>query len=149
MSERLTILTTKGPALKLDNPGDEEEARQQLHDKYLEAIGKLYYFEVLDEAGLITENPCKPGSRVHCLERYPDDEDGEWECSGYIFMGACMDYVMVMPDDPAADGSFDDLMKITERESLQDEPGIKLIHKENVFMKLGEAYMEKERRRTK
>ena len=60
-----------------------------------------------------------------------------------------MDYVMVTPDDPAADGSFDELMKITEQESLQDEPGIKLIHKDNVFLKLGEAYMEKERRRTK
>lgn len=57
VSERLTILTTKGPALKLDNPGDEEEARRQLHDKYLEAIGKLYYLEVLQEAGMLAVIP--------------------------------------------------------------------------------------------
>lgn len=52
MSERLTLRTEKGAALKLDNPKSEKEAKQQLMEKYKIAVEKLAYFEDLEEVGL-------------------------------------------------------------------------------------------------
>lgn len=48
MIERLTIITPKGAALKLDNPKNEKEARKQLMDKYKIAVDKLAYYEDLE-----------------------------------------------------------------------------------------------------
>lgn len=53
-SKRLTIMTKTGAALILDNPQNEQEAREQLMLKYKLAINKLAMYETLEEEGKIT-----------------------------------------------------------------------------------------------
>ena len=48
--ERLTERTPKGAALKLNNPSNEHEAREQLIAAYKVAIDKLADYEDLEEA---------------------------------------------------------------------------------------------------
>lgn len=57
---RLTTRTEDGrAALKLEDPKTEEEARKQLHDKFLVAVEKLARYEDLEEIHLKTGlKPC-------------------------------------------------------------------------------------------
>lgn len=89
---RLTTRTEDGrAALKLDNPKTEEEARNQLHDKFLLAVEKLARWEDLEEIDPETGlKPCpfcgskwtqvkyshNPGDTAHVydgFEAYCDD----------------------------------------------------------------------------
>ena len=54
--ERLTERTPKGAALKLNNPSNEHEAREQLMSAYKVAIDKLADYEDLEEANLSKPN---------------------------------------------------------------------------------------------
>lgn len=93
---------------------------------------RLKYYEDLEEAGQLVKLPYKYGDWVYCLE----NEDDEWEYSGYIFLGVCKDYIIVSPwksDD------IDQQLHIMERNSPYDENDIKIIHKNNVFLTPEEA----------
>ena len=50
MMERLTERTPKGAALKLNNPSNEHEAREQLATAYKVAVEKLADYEDMEEA---------------------------------------------------------------------------------------------------
>lgn len=72
--ERLTINTSKGPALRMDNPRNEEEARKMLMDKYLEAVKKLAQYEDIgftpEELNLFFDPP----EQIYIID-FPEDDD--------------------------------------------------------------------------
>lgn len=93
---------------------------------------RLKHYEDLKEAGQLIELPYKYGDWVYCLE----NEDDEWEYSGYIFLGVCKDYIIVSPWES---DDIDQQLHIMERNSPYDENDIKIIHKNNVFLTPEEA----------
>lgn len=65
--KRLTVNTPKGPALKLDNPQTEQEARERLMEKYTIAIRKLARYEDLEEQGRLVKIPCAVNDVVYLV----------------------------------------------------------------------------------
>lgn len=65
--KRLTVRTPKGAALKLNSPQTEQEAREQLMEKYTVAIEKLAAYEDLEEQGRLVKIPCAVNDVVYLV----------------------------------------------------------------------------------
>ena len=63
--DRLTKWTLKGAVLLLDSPKSEEEAREQLKEKYKKAVNQLATYEDEIESGEFLEFP-------RIVNKYPD-----------------------------------------------------------------------------
>ncbi len=69
---RLTVRTSKGAAVKMDEPANEAEARKMLMEKFNKVCEKLAHYEDLAEAGRLAELPCKVGETVYIAgEKFP------------------------------------------------------------------------------
>lgn len=93
---------------------------------------KLKHYEDLEEANKLVELPYNYGDWVYCLE----NEDDEWEYSGYIFLGVCKDYIIV---SPCESDNIDQQLHIMEINSPYSENDVKIFHKNNVFSTFEEA----------
>lgn len=92
---------------------------------------KLKHYEDLEEAGRLTEQPCKPGDKVWCIE--------EDDYAGYLFMGMCGDYAIVCSTYTWCE-DFDHQLETMAEETIEDgETHVEAFHKSNVFLTKAEA----------
>lgn len=88
-------------------------------------------YENLEEQGLLLKLPCKAGDKVYCIENnYIEDTA---ECSRYLFMAMCGDFVIVTAEFESCD-DFENQLYEMEEESLEEEGiDVNIFHKDKVF----------------
>ena len=96
-----------------------------------ELLERLCHYEDLEEAGRLTEQPCKPGDKVWCIE--------ENDYAGYLFMGMCGDYAILCAKYTSCE-TFEEQLNCMAEETIEEgDTHVEIFHKNHVFLTKAEV----------